>query len=85
MTNEDSNIEGKFEQFMHLINREMETCFALKLRMAIHMGEVNWYHDNLTDMKQRLHTLYSVNKYNPTLITYKDRYRKEIIRTKKSL
>lgn len=85
--------DRKFEMFVEIIQDALDQCFPLKTKLANSGGPpravVNWFNDNLCNMRDRLNTLVALNKTNPQLIKseivrdYRRKYRREISRAKK--
>ena len=71
---------------------QLQTWLLFPVRTKINSSQkpvVNWFNAELREMRERLHTLYSVRKTYPNLISkdeisgYKKTYKAEIVRTKK--
>ena len=85
------DIQDRFFIFIDTITDVAYSCFPVRTKITNSSQKpvVNWFNAELREMRERLHTLYSVRKTYPNLISkeeissYKKTYRAEIVRTKK--
>lgn len=91
VTDDNIDIECKFEMFVNTIAVAMDHCFPQKSRLQttnIRKPLINWFNDDLRKMREHLRLIVSINKNNPLLMPvnyvkdYKKRYNYAINRAR---
>lgn len=64
----DTDVDKKFEMFIMIITDAIENIFPLKSRMINNNNKpkINWFNDDLRQMRDLLHFLFDFYKRNPT-------------------
>ena len=85
------DLETKFEMFLDKITSALEACFPIKTIILLNddKSNLNWFTDNLRQMRELLHFLQDCYKASPSvdlkeLINRKKcSYKKELVNAKK--
>lgn len=71
--NTDIPLDDRFRTFIDIIAGAAEDCFPLKSRVVVDHRQkferVNWFTNELREMRERLHTLYFIAKDHSHLVT----------------